>query len=343
MFYSRPKIDPLGWDLIDLPTPDGSRNHSARTSDNRPVDIRFSSGWLTVERGPVDAPDDSPEMEEVLSLPIAPFGIMDIKPQQICDLLGLTVDGERVDTAGVYLGARGFDWSGFTTYWWSTHMMQIRDDARIFVNELLRTFPGSILVQPKWGSGGRLRCRRIQFMMDTDEMVTVGLDPDESRLKELVSGEEVSTEHYESVFSYRVEFDRTDDFYTDPTGSRFIRERGAGDLARNWTTVGHRNYRVRTEFQTANALSQERMQSLLALLDRYFCRGLESVNIETGAVIQPRLEDDTDTLSYSRLLREEWADKLRNKWDAYLFVGVQDRKTPDEPRTFWGARPTGAA
>ena len=208
MFYSCPEIEPLGWDLIALPEPEGSRNHVGRTSDNRPVDFHFRGGWLTVERGPVNAPGDTPDMEEVLCLPIAPFGIMDIAPEQICDMCGITVNGQEIDSAGVYGGSRGFDWSGETTYWWSRHMMQTRDDSRIFVNELLKAFPGSMLVQPQWGDGGRLRCRRVQFMLNTDDIVTVGMDANEARLKELLSGEDVSTEHYESVFGYRIEFAR---------------------------------------------------------------------------------------------------------------------------------------
>src|ERR1035438_1801137 len=56
MFYSRPKVEPFGWDLIDLPTPNGSRHFDALTSDRRPVDFRFGGGWLSVEIGPVDAP-----------------------------------------------------------------------------------------------------------------------------------------------------------------------------------------------------------------------------------------------------------------------------------------------
>ena len=55
MFYSRPKIEPLGWDLVDLPTPNGSKNFDALTSDGRPLDFRFSSGWLTVEQGEAGA------------------------------------------------------------------------------------------------------------------------------------------------------------------------------------------------------------------------------------------------------------------------------------------------
>jgi hypothetical protein len=153
MFYSRPKVEALGWDLTNLPTPHGSKHFDAITSDYRPVDFRFSGGWLTVERGPANAPADGPDMEEVLSIPIAPFGTMDIEPEQICDILGLTVNGQRIDSAGIVAGVRGFDWSGRTTYWQSTHLMQPTDDARIFVQKLRNAFPGSILVQPEWGSG----------------------------------------------------------------------------------------------------------------------------------------------------------------------------------------------
>ena len=44
MFYSRPPIEPLGWDLTDWPRPEGSRSFDAFTSDQRPVHIRFSGG-----------------------------------------------------------------------------------------------------------------------------------------------------------------------------------------------------------------------------------------------------------------------------------------------------------
>ena len=83
MFYSRPQIDPLGWDLLDWPLPQGTKHFEAFTSDRRPVDFWFGGGWLTVSRGPVDAPLDCPEMEEVLSRKIAPFGTMDIAVEQI--------------------------------------------------------------------------------------------------------------------------------------------------------------------------------------------------------------------------------------------------------------------
>jgi hypothetical protein len=172
MFYSRPRVEALGWDLTDLPVPNGPKHFDAMTSDHRPVDFRFSGGWLTVERGPANALPDGPDMEEILSIPIAPFGTMDIQPEQICDILGLTANGLQIDSAGMVTGARGYDWSGRTTYWESTHLMQPTDDARIFVQKLRDTFPGSILVQPEWGSHGQLRCRKIRFLMASDELAS---------------------------------------------------------------------------------------------------------------------------------------------------------------------------
>jgi hypothetical protein len=73
MFYSRPNIEPLGWNLVDLPTPSGSKTSDGVISDNRPVDFRFSGGWLSVERGEVGAPANT-DMEEVLAAAISLFG-----------------------------------------------------------------------------------------------------------------------------------------------------------------------------------------------------------------------------------------------------------------------------
>ena len=96
-----------------------------------------------MSRGPVGGSVDGPEMEEVLSLKIAPFGIMDIQVEQICDMLGITVNGCRVESAGIRTGARGFDWSGQTTTLDSCHLKQSRNEAPEFVQKLCDAFPGS--------------------------------------------------------------------------------------------------------------------------------------------------------------------------------------------------------
>ena len=68
-----------------------------------------------------------------------------------------------------------------------------------------------------------------------------------------------------------------------------------------------------------------------------FCRGLEVVNLQTGAVMAKDLPDDADRWSYSVALRDEW----RSKSERYLYVGrsVRGDDYGWEPGTYWGARP----
>src|SRR5262245_12122715 len=229
MFYSRPNIEPLGWDLVDLPTPNGSRNFDGLTSDGRPIDFRFSSGWLTVERGQPGASPDG-EMEEVLSLQIAPFGIIDIWPEDICDILGLSINGEKVVLEPIPPQNRSFDWSGEMTYWRSSHRLNWDDDPEILVRTIMETFPGSVLIQPSWGSGLRVRSRQIKFLMKTDEMVSIGIDCDKTRLEEMLATETVSNDEFHGVLAHRIDIIRADHLGEDLTGIRFIRSRGADDL-----------------------------------------------------------------------------------------------------------------
>jgi hypothetical protein len=340
MFYSRPHVEPFGWDLRDLPTPNGPKHFDALTSDGRPVDFRFSGGWLMVELGPVNAPLDGPHMEEVLAIPISPFGTMDIEPEQLCDILGLTVNGQKIDSAGIRTRARGFDWSGRTTYWESAHLMLPDDDARVFVQKLCDAFPGSFLVQPEWGSHGRCRCRQIKFPMASDEVVALGIGPDDALFHKMLAGGRISWEEFDSVFAYRIDFIRADGFFADVTGSRYIHSSGAAELGLNYSVIQHRRYRIRVEYLTEDAAAQACTKTLLSLIDASFCHGLQVVNLQTGAVITESLRDDTDEKSYSIALRDEWLERPNR----YLFVG----KTvlggdigggEGESGVFYGARP----
>jgi hypothetical protein len=337
MFYSRPQVEPFGWDLTALPAPNGSRHFDAFTSDNRPVDFRFGGGWLSVEIGPVNAPPDGPDMREVVSIRISPFGTMDIQPEQICEILGLTVNGRKIDSAGVPIGARGFDWSGRTTYWESTHLMLPSDDAGVFVQKLCEAFPASLLVQPEWGSHGEVRCRRVKFLMEPDRMVALGIGPDAALLEKMLSGEKISTEDFEDTFDFRIDFVRDEAIMGDVTGSNYVNSSGGSKLGLRYFTIQHRCYRIRVEYPTHNAIAKERMKTLLALIDVSFCRGLRVVDLQTGAVITENLRDDEDKRSYSVALRDEW----RTQPDRYLFVGITipGDQFAGAGGVYYGARP----
>ena len=284
MFYSRPKIEPLGWDLLDLPIPNGSRNFDGLTSDGRYVDFRFSSGWLTVERGPAGSPPES-DMETVLSMPISPFGVMDIYPEQLCDILGLTVKGRQVDLSRVSPRDRGFDWSGRTTYWHSTHLMLPRDDAEALTKEISQALPGSILVQPSWPTGPlKVRCRQIKFLMESDDMGMIGVGCDKARLERMLAAEEVPAAEFESVFAHKIEIVRAD-HGEDLTGRTHINSRGADKLGLDYDVLRHRRYRIRMQYLTEDTQAQSIIQKLLAIIDGHFCRGFQIVNLQTGAII----------------------------------------------------------
>src|ERR1700674_363679 len=104
MFYSRPAIEPLAWDLTDWPAPNGSRYFDAPTPDRRPVSIRFGGGWLTVKRGPKNASLDCPDMEEILCVRIAPFGTMDSAGPL---LVGNSSTAQRSHASSTVPGANG--------------------------------------------------------------------------------------------------------------------------------------------------------------------------------------------------------------------------------------------
>jgi hypothetical protein len=92
MFYSRPSIEPLGWDLAEF-RPNGAFAFVGTTTDNRPVDIKYRSGWLQVWSGEPGAP--STDEERVLVAKIGPLYHGYMLPEQVCDVLGLTIKGQK--------------------------------------------------------------------------------------------------------------------------------------------------------------------------------------------------------------------------------------------------------
>jgi hypothetical protein len=281
MFYSRPNIAPLRWDLAVLPEWDGYKNFEGVTSEGDRFEVHFSGGWITVERAGA----------EVLSEAIAPFGTMDMTPEQVCDVLGLTVRGERIDTAGMRTGVRGYDWSGRTTYWQSTHLLASGDDAREFVAEAIRGLQGSLLVQADFRSHGRVRVRRVKFLMDSDELVYIGLGGDLARIEGMLEREETSWDEFETAFGYAVEVSWRNQSWDGPRAPEF----------------SHRKYRVKTSYQTADQAAQEHTRKLLAVMEKYFFRKWEAVNLATGAAVE--FEDPNDEMSYSADVRDLCLEK----------------------------------
>jgi hypothetical protein len=337
MFYSRPNITPLGWDLVALPSPNGSRNFDAITLDGRAVDFRFSSGWLTVSRTAPGVSDPDAEMEEVLSQPISFFGILDILPEQICDILGLTIQGKKVTARQISPLSGLFDWSGQTTYWHSTHRMMLYRDAEALTKKITRALPGSLLLQPLWeGTALKLRCRQIKFLIKTDEIATIAIGFDKERVQEMLAAEEVATADYLKLLPYRIDITRAD-WNEDLTGKSFIDSRGADKLDLDYHVINHRRYRIHTEYPTDDTQAQSMMKELLEIIEHHFCRGFQVVNLQTADAIAEDFIDEEDTRSYSRMFRGWCLERS----DRYLFVDIYraPENTPLDSRIFVGYLP----
>jgi hypothetical protein len=274
------------------------------------------------------------KMETVLSMPISPFGTIDIFPEDICEILGLTVNGKQISAPPVAPGGLDFDWSGRTTYWVSTHRMMLRDDAETLVRRISNAFPGSVLLQPSWPEGPlKVRCRQIKFMMPTDTMVSIGVDCDKSRLDQMLAAEEVPTAEFEDVIRYRINLIRADHEGEDMTLKRHIDSRGARELDLDYDVIHHRRYRITTQYATDDARAQSIMKELLAIFDDYFYRGIQIVDLRTGAIVEEDLTDEEDTKSYSKTFRGWCLERPRR----YLYVGILGY--PDN-KTFVGFRPS---
>jgi hypothetical protein len=166
--------------------------------------------------------------------------------------------------------------------------------------------------------------------MRTDEMVSIGIDCEKARLEQMLSAETVSDDEFNSVLTHRIDVIRSD-HDADLTGIKFIRARGADELDLKYDVQAQRSYRIETDFRTDDARAQEIMKKLLAIINEFFCRGIQVVNLQTGAVLGEDLTDEEDNRSYSRSLR----DWCMERPERYLSVGILQ----DKERVFVGHRP----
>ncbi len=172
--------------------------------------------------------------------------------------------------------------------------------------------------------------------MATDESAWLGVGPRPAAVEEMLAHEQ-GPEDGERAFDYSIGFFGDRLFGEDLTGARYVHKNGGAELNLNYDVVHHRRYRISVAYETADAQAQAYMKTLLSIIDASFCRGLEVVNLQTGAVMAEDLSDDADRWSYSLALRDEW----RSKPERYLYVGrsVSGDDYGWEPGVFWGARP----
>lgn len=332
MLYSRPDIKPLNLDLEALPFKEHMRSFHVRTTDGVPLYIRFSSGWLSVYRGETNLPNATMGDPLIAQHKIAPFGVTGITPEQICDVLGLTVQGKKIEgpdekqSNKIKQNMSGsgdfFDWSGRTAVWKSSHLMVLHNDADEFIELVKTTFPGCVMYQTKsTGDWKTVRYRRVPFLLQSDDYVGFGIGGQKEAIESFF--EEVSVDRlaFKDVFPFSFDFGRS----TLCTGgkSRFSKEmierHNASKLGIPYMIINVQEYSIRAEFQTSSDFAQECMRKLVGALDKYFHRALSAFDMQTGELIKSEVKDYYWS-GYSAALKN-WCLEKPNR---YIWVGYEN-------------------
>jgi hypothetical protein len=164
-------------------------------------------------------------------------------------------------------------------------------------------------------------------------LVTIGVGYDKSQLGKMLAADEVRIPEWESLFEFSIELSRADSPFEDITHRSYINGRGAAKLELDYWVVKHRKFQIRTEYRTDDAQAQDRMRILLSIIDGYFQRGLEVVDLQSGKVLREDITDEDDTKSYSRKFRD-WCFAMPKR---YLYVWYEE--CADGSAGFVGVRP----
>ena len=311
MFYTRPKIEPLEWDLTALPVWDGGEHFNASTTDGRPVLFDFQDGSV---RAWIGSQGTSEATEKVVDYThIAPVGCYFIHPIQLCDVLGLTVKGKALNPAELSASEIAFDFSGNTTHWSYTHLRVLQSDMQSFFNDLANVYPDCIFIQrAKLGSNSKYR--QIPFVCDADKTVIMGIGPNRALLEKALAGDGADSKALNAAFDYSVGFA----IGNDPSKvftRNMLDENGGKELGLKYYIPDFRFASMSTTYATSDEKAQSFTKILLSSVEKKFYSGAEYIDLQTNKVIVRK----DDGWRYSRQLR----DWCHERPDRFLHVGVE--------------------
>ncbi|MGM0423152.1 MAG: hypothetical protein ACQEQL_08680 [Pseudomonadota bacterium] len=342
MLFSRPDIRPLNWDLKELPVPDGSRNHAAYTSEGWQLDFRFSGGWLTVSLDK-DATGDLQNMTVIIEKHIAPFGTTKIFPEQLCDICGLTVQGEKQSVSVERVNASNvssryyIDLSGTTTYWKSHHLTMLHDDLDDFLSQAENLYPDMVLLQSKLSLNDDkyvVKWREIEFLLNTDEHVNIGIGSSQPEIKTMVKNNKLS-------FPFLIHIN-CGTLRSDVTGKTWVEnhlKREGTDL--DYNVINHRRIHIWVEYRTDDVYAQDCMKKLISLINDFFVSEFYLVNIKNPDRVKGPYTDHYILPSYSKALRD-WCLQKKNRFIKINYA-LKPSENPHEENNkkavFYGFKP----
>ena len=298
MFYGRPVLPQLGIDLVSVAG--GGRSPSqffGRTSDDRPIYIRYRAAWLKILVGPVGAAkEDATELllEARIGPPLHGFILL----EQVCDLCGITLHGRpprlsEKEIREIREHHPVFDFSGKTLYWERNVWLVAEDCARLFA-ALLSISPDMTIIRTTWvkeESGPRGFVPKFEVLEsfgDADGRAHLSFGVNRRRLKKLLSDAKHTRSELDRVARHNayVQID-----WPKP-GRRRVFGAHLRDPQPTTPAIETATERVpgylRFTFSPDDKNAQDFMRKFVGVADALFRNQYDVVDVETGAFLERR-------------------------------------------------------
>lgn len=339
MFYTRPNLPQLGIDLVEAHGGGSCPSQFyGRMANGRQIYMRYRNGCLGIWEGH----DDDLFEKELLSADFGPPFDGDILLEQVCDLAGITIRGEKPFLTEAQLREAAkqgpvTDWSGRTTYWIRDVLIS-PEGAQRLSDALTAAFPAMMILESLWRERPPRRvfvrrksvrecARAAVFCFDAHEPARtcsawLGLDPKARWLKQLQSGKQAPITDLDLLFAHHLALRIR---WNDVKLSGNTPESSDIELP-GYELIGS----LDTKFATNDPAGQEFARKLIATIDQCFSTWAEKVDLATGAVVG----EPWETRWYTHDLRE-WCEAASNRFfwihpaaESAGDVGIRPRRAP---------------
>ena len=334
--------------LVELPKQTYSRSYEATTDKGIHLDMRFSGGWLIVE---LHKNNEKPSIT-LLEQRISPLGYMDLLPEQICYLLGLTVKGKTIahPTSELInrLNNNGrsrnfFDFCDNKLHWEQQFLTLLHRDIGEFTDIIQSTFPEAVLLQSDYNAAAnKWRTRQISFIMDQDKSIFIGIGKTDFELSKL-NTETTAPPSRLQEFPFQISIDQ---YYSnlDPNGighleqqlKKFPERKDKIDLNR----IRLVRYRISTSIYNDDKYARECLEKILKISGNYFYDNFEAYDLENKERI---LKTDEYQLPWISHNLYKWVHELDDSFSThreprYCYFTVK-YESVQNPSHFIGFKP----
>jgi hypothetical protein len=337
MFICRPSVPQLDLDLVEVKGGGSTPTQFwARTADGSPVYIRYRGATLRVYKGSPGDPENSQDMELLLNETIGPILHGVILLEQVCDLTGITVRGEKLALSEeAWRQAVQKEWiidfSGRRVFW-ERSIRSTFEGTSECERRLRARFPSLATVVYDYRSG----CRLDPIPRDRLASGVFGIDADPAAMDAMLASTSLQPAA-EDAFTLAIQWVSTWNLSHDL--KQTPQERAAAGFRRTlpndlgWTPALAPSMwgSFRAVFPSASTQARELLDQAIEVMDSCYGNRVSRFDLATGEHIDtlaPEVWQSNDLrewcralpdryLSIGRGLGPEDASKWRDRWVGY--------------------------